>query len=227
MLQPSPLQAEAGFEVKDYMQQRAENPSLVMVEIGHANLPVAYQQPFSFTEQRAYIGIEAWLRGGKTGLAKMKRDNPAGQNIFYISQDTGGKATVNPYVPAEYEGPFDTQTRLPDKAADEVFASNVFTDPLVGEDEERSSKLLAEVSRIIDDDGVIVLKETATPEHSTYIRNEEFLALFGLQVAAVAKRDRWWRNSLWRKLEYAYKHPRDLGENDYTKSFYLFLTKNS
>ena len=203
-----------------------------MVEIGHNTHPVAFQQPFQFTGGRAYIGVEAWLREGQGELedtvAILTRQ---GHNIVFLTQDIGGGVYSDRTIPTDeeafftwYEGPYNTRTPLSDGAGDEVFLGDVATDPHIGENEEFSTKLLTEVSRLAGSEGMIVLREHKTPHRSTYILDEEFLALFGLSKVGFVTRD---NPEDWARLHPVYRGDISSEEKYPEKSFFMFLAKTA
>lgn len=215
---------EIGFEVDSYLQQRQEDDSFVMVEIGHGANPVAHKQPFDFVDGRAYIGIEAWMRYPESRFKQQEvYKDRTGENIFFVSQDLGGK--VKKPFPEEssytyYEGDFNAMTLLPDEAADEVFASNVFCDPLIAFHEQRVSQLLGEVTRIAAKSGMIVLREVTTPHYSKDVPKRDFVNKFGLErEAIVTPTDK----ESWAQLENIYQP--GIGIQPQVGSHYLFLSK--
>lgn len=214
------------FNVDTYLDSRANNPSFVMVEIGHAGLSVAYQQTPGFTGQRAYFGVEAWLRD-EWGRQRERQEEQHkalgdGQNIFYIAQELGGVACYDEEDPrySWYDGEYNPKTSLPDSIADEVFISNVFCDPHVAYSPDATSKLLAEAVCLVDPNGLIVLRETITPGKVGFLTNS-LVHTTNLKVEGVARPTNY---GIWDKLEEAYnaeprKHAPSLG------SYYLFLSK--
>lgn len=195
--------AETGFEIGPYLEERNAKTDFVMVEVGHGAHPVAYQQPFEFTGDRAYIGLEAWLRAEvderPKDLEKLrKRKESSGHNIFYLDQGV------------------DCESRLPKGAADEVLLSNVLSDPIV---DLRPKNLLAQASKLAGDTGTIVLREVITPSYSR-AKNPDVLKAAGLQVKLKTERyaDRW------EELEELYRGNRSVPPRP--DSYYLFLSKN-
>lgn len=214
------------FNVDTYLDSRANNPSFVMVEIGHAGLPVAYQQAPGFTGQRAYIGIEAWLRDlwGRQQDRKIDQHRTLGQgqNIFYIAQSLGGIVNYDDenLKNSWYDGEYDPVTLLPEAAADEVFISNVFCDPHVAYSPDATSKLLAEAARLVDPNGLIVLRETTTPNKAVCFTNR-LIDTTGLKTEGLVRSS---DTEIWEKLETFYKaEPAKMEPK--LGSYYLFLSK--
>ncbi len=216
------------FNIDAYLDQRAANPSFTMVEIGHAEFPLPYQQPFEFEGDRRYFGFESWLRdplGSRLeDLAELHYQHGAGKNITYMYLDPGGVAIKKrPWRSPEYEGSYDPTTPLPAGIADEVVLANVFSDPHVAFNLDRTTKLLSEVSRLAKViGGEVVLREIGTPQYLTLL-SEQILAEAGLQIDARVEPS----DEAWGKLEPVYEGERDK-ENPRTPqpgSFYLFLSK--
>ncbi len=174
----------------DYLEQRARDPSFVMVELGHGRYPMVGQQPHDFTGQQAYIGIE-------TGM----RDDSSDEY---------------------WDGEFDPATILPDGAADEVVASNVFCDPLIGMEWAYTKRMLGETARLVADNGVIVLRETITPWKVVWM-DDKTLAEAGLEtVERIRPED----TTEWENLEQVYgTHSGIIEYNPYPSAYYLFLAK--
>jgi hypothetical protein len=195
--------AETGFEIGNYLEERNAKTDLVMVEVGHGAHPVAYQQPFEFTGDRAYIGLEAWLRAEvderPKDLEKLrKRKQSSDHNIFYLNQGV------------------DCQSRLPQGAADEVLLSNVLSDPFI---DLRAENLLGQAAKLAGDTGTIVLREVITPSYSR-AKDPAVLKAAGLQVKLKAGRN----DDLWDELEELYRGNRTVPPR--SGSYYLFLSKN-
>lgn len=211
--------------VDDYLEKRANNPGFVMVEFGHDSLPVAYHQGFEFAGKKAYIGVEGWLRDPigikKQGLARLRADLQNDQNTFFTNLDTGGVVNRDDPKDAWYDGQYNTVSLLPDGAADEVFASNVFCDPLIAYDKTKISSLLGELRRTAGNDATVILRETLTPRNTEYRFNDELFMSAGLAVTNRVTPD---IAEDWEKLERVYKaDPTDTILPPNPSSFYLFL----
>ncbi len=160
--------------VAEHIAQRAQNPNFVMVEIGHGCFPACEND--DFTDDRAYVGIEANLRNNAT-IPKP----PHRQNWFFIDTDTKvqlstheyDRYTINPHD-------YDPSSILPDDSADEVFLSNVLTDRIVAYN--FLAKLVPELARIVTKNGVIVTRETYTPKVKLF-KFEQLLAINNLVLA--------------------------------------------
>lgn len=102
-----------------------------------------------------------------------------------------------------------------------MFVSNVFCDPFLAHHGSRTEKLLTEIHRILDPAGVVILRETITPDYVNEI-DTELLESIGLQPTAV-KTLKDTEPNLWDKLEARYDGQRysDIHKN----SYYLFLAK--
>lgn len=213
------------FELDCYQAERLAQPGFTMVEIGHDTLPVAYQQPRSFTDGRAYIGIEAWLRGYGNSrqlmLQNQHEQRANGQNIFYITQSPGGKV-LHEGEDSWYEGDFDPTTLLPNEAVDEVFISNVLTDPFMAGTKNSVELLIAEAARLLRPGGCLIIRETITPEYKFQLK-ELLFESHGLQVVDyLTPSDR----AEWDKLEAVFKaEPAQFEPKP--NSFYLFLQRMS
>lgn len=170
------------FDVSGYLQDRAEADPFLMVEVGHGSYPVAYQQP-QLTGDRRYIGAETWMvrrRDGLQGIlahAVTPRSVRNGTNITFVSDP------INPL--AELEAGI----------ADEVVISNVFGDPLFARLGLGTAQLLSEAARLINYNGVIVVRETITPNKSRVA--ETTVAQAGLKILEkvydIVARQRTWK----------------------------------
>lgn len=224
-----PVAAEP-FNVEAYLLQRDEAPAFVMVEFGHGARPVAYQQT-KFSGERAYVGVEAWLRDPdyrKRRQVEKLSAEPAHstQNVFYLTQTLSDAEAVDstPMAVTYYNNHgknYETATLLPDKAADEVFLSNVFGDPHVAKVPRNTTKLLTEVARLLDKNAIIVLRETITPEMVDL--DERGLKAAGLRVLEDVDQT---STHTWAQLERRYN-----GDTDspylVPGSFYRFLAKTA
>jgi hypothetical protein len=217
------------FSIEDYFAKRDAQADFLMVEFGHGGSPTAYYQPNGFFGGRAYIGVEAWLRGNEdwiNGVRSRMADRAMGQNIFYIPMDIGGTVHREPVFdgPDElsYKGPFDTVTSLPDETVDEIYASNVFCDPMVAFSPARTNALLGEMSRLLAPGGMLVTRETATPR-CVRVLTDECFASHGLERVAFERLE---DSPHWDMLEdrhsgietRQWRHPK-------SDSFYLFVRK--
>ncbi len=128
-----------------YLHERDNNPDFLMIEFGHGDTPVHTLQP-TFTGQRAYIGVESWMR------------DPDGKKRQYIDQILRTREDQNVFFMESYQSEL-----LPDDIADEVVLSNVFGDPKVAHDADASVEILHTVSRLLHDTGRLVVRETLTP----------------------------------------------------------------
>lgn len=224
------------FSINDYLIKRQNDPNFVMVEAGHDSVPVAYQQPSNFYGQRAYIGIESWIRDPwnvkREQLNKLHNAYANGQNVFYVTHNLGGKAYKDPAGNRTYfDGEYEAATVLPDSIASEVFLSNVFCDPVVAQVADRVENLLTEVTRLVDQNGVIVLRETLTPDCTYYFTND-LMASKGLECRAIIRPT---DTQTWNDLETLYsgkpyKWLTDVSTARYEfdpipQSYYLFLSK--
>lgn len=223
---------DTSFDVDAYLQRRGLISDFVMVEFGHGAWPVAYQQDFSFKSDdyinRRYYGVEGWLRdpfgGARQSIdeaqEKHKDHHP---NVFFINQDLGGVVqgrTIDDPHSSWYEGGYTTETVLADNVANEVLLSNVVGDLLTSYNYEHLKDLLSEVARVLDYSGIIVIRETITPEHSILLC-DDLLDLVGLKPKAIIKSD----SSSWTSLEDRYKGDKDMvNSND---SYYLMLAKSA
>lgn len=212
------------FDVQEYIARRTKDPGFLMVEIGHGGTPVAYRS--DFTNRRAYIGIESWLRDpyhmARDRIEVLKQEQPE-INAFYLSHDPGGEVVreEESEVDAYYIGDYEPTTVLSEGIASEVFLSNVFCDPLVAWRPGSTEKLLAESARLVEDEGVVVARETITPTYAEL--SEETLNTVGLhalkRIHSVSGSEQ-----TWNKLEKVYN-----GDLPYLgfrpTSFYLFMAK--
>ncbi|HIA91892.1 TPA: hypothetical protein EYO12_02105 [Candidatus Saccharibacteria bacterium] len=177
-----------------------------VVEIGHGEHPIWINNPSFYETTAKYIGVESWLRCTKEIgdlLVKEALQHPAAKVGF---QKINASLEV-----------YDPTTELPSGLAHEVVLSNVFTDPQIADNSEHTQRLLQEVSRLLDPDtGIVVLRETLTPE----IMNIDEFSLFadkaGLEVAGIEKNG----GEFWLELERLYCAS---GYGGKRNSFYMFL----
>lgn len=217
--------AGPSFSVSEYLSRRVTEPSFVMVEFGHAGFPVVDRQP-AFTGERAYIGIEAWLRdaheAGRSRVATEQKARQFGEHVFYIDQLLSGVVRrENDESPSWYDGAYDPATLLPDQAADEVFASNVLCDPHIAYSRERTAALLGEMSRVLHSNGIMVLRETIKPHRLRHV-DDALLTEHGLSLSAWIEPD---ATDTWAALETFFKPPNDRGLRFDPGSHYLIVTK--
>lgn len=220
---------EPGFDPSAYLDWRDRNPSFRMVEFGHGLHPVAYQQPAGFTGERSYIGVEAWLRDisatAKATMLELQSRHP-GQNVTFIEQSLGKhRDNRRPSLFSGigriiYRGPYDPTTKLPAGSADEVFFNNVFGDPHIAGSGKRSGRLLGEAARIIDENGVIVIRETITPKDSRRRLTDQLLLSAGLKTLAFCTQ----ADQVWERLESLYTNAWRLSKH---QNYYSFLAKTA
>lgn len=214
-----------------YLEQRRSSKHLKAVEFGHGVLPIAFKNP-TYTGERFYTGVETWFRGCHPSLPENFKEKTIArldsdptlrdQNITLIHHEPGGEIVVDPDTlhklsfDSWYTGPYDPETSLDSGMTHEVFASNVFNDPHTAHSKERAQLLLNELCRIVSDEGVVILRETITPERFSV--TDEMIRNAGLFVAAKITPD---MIDQWSALEDEFA-----GEKWYAKnSFYLFLKK--
>jgi hypothetical protein len=224
MVNPDPLPA---WDVQYYLAERAVRASFMMVEIGHGGEPAAYCQP-NLSGQRAYVGVEAWLRDAqgkkREHLRSLEAKRPD-QNVAFIDHNVDPDTT--PPLPADparmrHSRPYKPRTILPDEAADEVLFSNVFGDPHVADSSKRTANLLREARRLVDEEGIIVIRETITPESAMLRLTDETLEDTGLQSVA----RHWYPSRRWQQLEKTYAG-KGLDRFPKPMNFYQFLARIS
>lgn len=228
------LPDQSHFDLSKYLAERTSRPSFMVVEFGHGYRPLAFHQG-SFTGQRMYVGVEAWMRNiedvARNELKTLEDKSPH-QNVAFIEAVSSRAADKLRKYRTEDEDPYDPRVMLPDNAGDEVFLGNVFGDPYIATSERRTGLLLHEVSRIAASNGVIVIRETVTPEKSRRSLTPEVIASAGLRMVADYKRtDDTTSNHgiLWRQLEAVYRpRKQQYWDNPTVKDqhFYLFLSRD-
>lgn len=215
--------AEAsGIEVPKYLQSRASNSSFTMVEFGYGHCPVVKLQPHEFQGDQVYIGIEAGMRTKSAAdIAIAMRQLHAHKNAFFMVHDIGQGEVYRPDLRSddeEYKGDYKAETVLPGNIADEVFASNVFCDPLIARSWLRTTNLLAEMSRVMASSGVAVLRETITPWEV------DAIGPYSLERAGLTMLDRITpEQQAWGDLEQVYGS--EYRSPAFPESYYLFLGK--
>ncbi len=186
--------------------QKQKSPTYIMVEIGYGLDSIVRNFDVPFIGDRIYIGVENGMRGGFEGAqhrARRAEKRFEGQNVTFIVQDAQGFP------------------RLPDGFAHEIFAGNVFCDPMVAANQHMIRTLLSDISRMALPDCTIVLRETITP-YEAHPHLRDFIAAEGLGVAAYIDK----RDSEWEVLERMYgRHDLERGMKTHSRSYYLFLHK--
>jgi len=217
--------APAAVFVGDFLRDRDAVDDFVLVEFGHGESPIAFIQPRPFLGGRAAIGIETWFHdqhGTRRDMAMDARDEDGlDQNVFFIDHDPGGNITYEKLGKVcLYEGGYDTTTILPDGAAEETVASNVFGYEQLADHPDRTTRLLVEMSRVTAAGGFVVIRETITPLHNQSL-DETLFERAGLTLTArVTPEDA----EAWQKLEEVYDAER--AHNGFSPDgFYLFLQK--
>lgn len=215
----APTAVETGFSVGEYLKSRTENPDFVMVEIGHDNFPVAFQQG-GFTKKRAYIGVEAWLRDlcGKRDYVESLRQNRGKQNIFFIDHNTEGLIYRDRKTgESGYFGDYSAETCLPPEVANEVLLNNVFGDPHVAFSK-GTEALIKETARLTKLGGYVIIRETITP-HFLQLSVDQ-IENSGLEIAKIVTQD---NEHDWQSLQELYvADPHALSRY---KNQYIFLSK--
>lgn len=218
----TPVEAPA-FDVGDYLDRRAETTNFVVVELGHGAYPLVANQPRFFTGGHTYIGIEACMRSGKAKGERRRADfqeHYDDVNATFLTHELGAVAVSSD---EEYEGEYKVETILGDGAGDEVVASNVFGDPYIAQDFNRTDQLLGEMSRLASS-GMIILRETTTPWKVVYVN--DIAKHLGLKILAkVTPADA----LEWEQLELFYGTHKEWSRsnNPYPESHYLFLANTA
>lgn len=209
------------FSVDSYLEARAQSPNFVMVEYGYRENPAALVADADFTNNRAYIGVDAHIRdpiGEASSSLKKRLNRVEGQNVFFVDQDLGGTLLFDdPELGCDYVGKYDAQTILPDNVADEVFASNVLCDPMVADYQDRTYSFVAELARVTSGAGYIVLRETISPREVRFL--DEAIGIFGLEKVMTVEPD----SSEWETLERSYSP--HLISVMAKSSYYMYLQK--
>lgn len=213
------------FSVSDYLDRRSETSPFVMIEFGHGPYPLVANWPNFFTGERAYIGVEACMRSGKAKGERRREDLSEYYddiNAIFLTHDLGGSENEFAVSSDEwYEGAYEAETVLCDGAGDEVVASNVFCDPYIGRNFDRTNRLLGEMSRLAGD-GIIILRETLTPSEVTYVNH--IASHLGLEtLTEVTPLD----SFTWERLEsfYGTHKGQSSSINPRPDGYYLFLAQ--
>lgn len=212
------------FVIADYLEARARMTDFTMVEIGHDMLPVAYQQEPPFTDDRFYVGLEAWThdpQGKKRDLLARRHEQFTGlkDNITFEDVSLGGMVRYSGddgNSERWFEGTYEFKAPLASNSAHEVFLGNVFGDPDLSESTESTTNVLAEALRIVTDDGVIVVRESLTPEHTRAL-NTALATYDNLSVTRIGSRE-----IIIGALESTYAVDRTHDSED---KYYLFIQK--
>lgn len=217
------------FDLDAYLRQREQDPKFVMIEIGHGGNPAIIEQ--SFKGKRAYVGIESWQRH-KSRFDKIWPQTLAQirlrteENIFFHDYDTGYRSGDEYQTDAfgVHSGSYEegrVETIFPAGAADEVYLSNVFGDPQIGS-EGNTNMLLAEIHRLVTNDGKVVINETQTPEKSLLtLMDAQAFEVRGFKLEAkLSVSD---KSTEWKTLEAVYSNSTS-GWHD-ENSYFIILSK--
>jgi hypothetical protein len=190
---------------------------------------VAYQQPTIFEGERYYIGIEAWLRDPANRVKKriqaLQAEHP-NNNITFIDQALGAPGESNRQERRDtgtkevFDGPYDPTTILPDGVADQIVLGNMVGDRHIAHSTRRAGLLLGEVSRLIAEDGVMVIRETESPRRAHRHLKRRSLRRVGLQT--IGTRITPGDKEMWERLEARYRASKRF---DKGLSYYQFLAK--
>jgi hypothetical protein len=206
------------FNVQDYMGNRDVREDFVIVELGHNAVPIARNQQ-NLTGNRAYIGVEAWIRDRKHSHYLQHLGDSALKNTFFIDQYLYPEmehATDRLSHDAEvFSESYDPTTILPNNAADELFLSNVFGDPHIYASPDRPRLLLQEATRLLAPNGTMVIRETLTPHFP-----QSALTDAGLHI--VHRQDYGDNEIFWGELESVFNGGNRFALVEPT-SFYLFI----
>jgi hypothetical protein len=221
-------QSSHQFDIDRHLRKRKDNDQLVMVEFGHAEHPVAYQQDFKFTGDRRYIGVEGWISDPlgrrRHELDLLQEQMGQGQNIRYITQDLGIHTEDKSLRgTSDYSGIYTPETELEDGIATEIVASNLLSDPIIAFNLTRAAALLTEMSRVLErPDGIIVCRETVSPQHAIYLDDQDWLlAASGLVRVGHVTPDA--PNDGWRRLEARYDGRSAGNVPEFPPSHYAFI----
>ena len=220
--QPVPAPEDA---IPAHLTRRLQANDFVVVELGHRFTPIVLNNARRFDDESWYFGVETWIRdsGQESPLALNHwRTIFADQNVEFVTHNPGGstqKVSDGDTVSVKYRGEYDPTTILADEIADEVFLSNVFTDPMIARYQERTKALLGEAKRLMKPDGKLVLRETITPEIFRF--GAGVLAREGLELEEHYMRSD--SGALWSTLEHSY------GDRERTteRSYYQFIGKST
>lgn len=180
-------------EVVGRLQDQRSLSASTLVEFGHGATPIAYAQPPRFTGDKQYIGIEAWTRDPQHRQLNIlrlihERFNGQEQNIhFFTNHHTGRLVTsIAGKNPELWRTVGDNNGQLRANIASEVYASDVLSDPMVAHDPFRSLDILKQMGRIVQRSGLVVVRETYSPEVWMPSRQQEeaHIAQAGLQRVA-------------------------------------------
>ena len=204
--------------------------TLLWWSLATENILQQYRQPVPFTGNRRYIGVEAWLRDSNSykrqRISALQRQHP-NQNISYIHHDAGVTPVGKPFYREGgfvyfADGDYQARTVLPDGLVHEMLFSNVFGDPQVAFTPHGTGRLLHEASRLVRDDGKVVVRETTAPRHAIKTLTGSVLQAAGLQIDHRIP----YMAGPWERLEATY---RGAGSSKYCQAegFYLFLSKTA
>ncbi len=205
------------------------NPrSLSVTEFGHNIYPICLTANALTTPYERYTGIETWYRGGSEAKSRLedklrtvdgsKTDN-YNRSIRFITHDSG--ITIHREGSDRWqEGSYTPYSSSELGHEDEVIASNLFGDPDIAESIALTQTLLAQMAEITRPNGLIVLRETITPERVRPF-SKAFLGEIGLKGYMTYKTT---DSPLWKRLESIYDGSKAKPLS--AKSLYIFLQKS-
>ncbi|MFT4532074.1 MAG: hypothetical protein ACI9T8_000082 [Candidatus Saccharimonadales bacterium] len=210
-------------DIREHLDSRAELDNFVMVEIGHHGTPIAEQQPFPFVNGRYFLGIESWMRtGNMEPISSLQGEvvNTDDQNIHFVTHVPSGRTFWDDHYGRGllYEGPYDARMPLVSGFANEVFAGNVFGDPQLAFDS--VINLVSEVGRLTSPSGVIVARETYTPQYADILKANYLAERTGVEAIGIVCPE----TEGWDMLENTYEHPKNrTGAKPNPGSNYIFM----
>ncbi len=123
----------------------------------------------------------------------------------------------------EYEGIYKFDAPIESKSCDEIVISNVFGDYHVAASTRHMSAVLDEACRVVKPDGMIVIRETITPDESNLPLTELVKNNPGIDIFARVNPS----SNVWNQLERIYGNI-DSTAFPYTpQQYYLFITPNN
>ncbi len=211
--------------IGSFLATRNEKTGFTMAEFGHYDTPTLFQQPKPFIGNRVAIGIETWFRDSqgkaREAVRKQEESDRLKQNIVFLEY-TAGLSIIRDSLGRiiASEGEYLPETILPDKAVDEIFLSNVFGDEHLAESDENTHRMLAEISRLLDDEGYVVIRETINPRANPFLSKGLFEQV-GLELKVIIVPD---HKEDWKRLEAIY-NAETAHASIMPFSFYMILSK--
>jgi len=155
------------LEHREQNLEEEEQKKHIFLEIGPDLSPVPMVGKRKFDGNNYYVGID--INADSVESDKKRAESHGMKNVSFAQGD-GRKM---PFA---------------DETVDEVFLSNVFGSPKVANDEKTINLLFNEISRVCQKNGILIIKETNTPEAMHYDKIKEIAEQYGFTVEQMVRK---------------------------------------